>query len=583
MTLTNAFATARSGITSAQTGIDLASRNIAGAGQEGYTRKVQQQNTVVLNDGQSTGLRQQVPVRVVDTDLQRDLRGQYSVVEEINSIDDFLGRMELMFGAPSSDMTIAAKVTDMRNAFERLSVTPNLASAQSEAVRVAEQLAEELNRLSGEVQELRFEANQRLDSSVNAVNEALDSISDLNAQIRELNSLSTATGDLEDQRDIQIQRIAEEMNIRTFQRESGQLAVMTGGSQFLLDHTVHELEFSPTPVVTPDQTLSSIGLDDGLPGAIVPIDDEITTGRIAGLLNVRDTLLPRLQDQLDALAFELAQKLSTVTVAGQTTDLNLFVDDSDAVPTVRDGFAAVIAVNSDIVADPSMLRDGRAGGTFTAGGVADPSLPLAVIDLFENNADFTGPPENYTVTFANDPSPGDTVAITIDGVTHNYNMAATTVGSLVTSVAEINGNFTGVTASAATSGGFALDLTFDDGGLHTVTVAIVDASGPPDELTATVGEVTATGTTGLSDEATFEGFVAEILGFQANQKADYENRLSFQEQLKNVLQDRFTDQSMVNIDEEVASLVELQAAFTASARVLTTVQRALDELLDVLR
>ena len=161
-------------------------------------------------------------------------------------------------------------------------------------------------------------------------------------------------------------------------------------------------------------------------------------------------------------------------------------------------------------------------------------------------------------------------------------MAATTVGSLVTSVAEINGNFTGVTASAA-AGGFALDLTFDDGGLHTVTVAIVDASGPPDELTATVGEVTATGTTGLSDEATFEGFVAEILGFQANQKADYENRLSFQEQLKNVLQDRFTDQSMVNIDEEVASLVELQAAFTASARVLTTVQRALDELLDVLR
>ena len=359
---------------------------------------------MVLNDGQSTGLRQQVPVRVVDTDLQRDLRGQYSVVEEINSIDDFLGRMELMFGAPSSDMTIAAKVTDMRNAFERLSVTPNLASAQSEAVRVAEQLAEELNRLSGEVQELRFEANQRIDSSVNAVNEALSLVSDLNAQIRELNSLSTATGDLEDQRDIQIQRIAEEMNIRTFQRESGQLAVMTGGSQFLLDHTVHELEFSPTPVVTPDQTLSSIGLDDGLPGAIVPIDDEITTGRIAGLLNVRDTLLPRLQDQLDALAFELAQKLSTVTVAGQTTDLNLFVDDSDAVPTVRDGFAAVIAVNSDIVADPSMLRDGRAGGTFTAGGVADPSLPLAVIDLFENNADFTGPPENYTVTFANDPS-----------------------------------------------------------------------------------------------------------------------------------------------------------------------------------
>ena len=249
MTLTNAFATARSGITSAQTGIDLASRNIAGASQEGYTRKVQQQSTLVLNGGQSTVVRQQAPVRVVDTDLQRDLREQHSVVEEITSIDDFLGRMELMFGAPSSDMSIAAKVTDVRNAFERLSVTPNLATAQSEAVRVAEQLAQELNRLSSEVQELRFEANQRIDSSVNAVNEALSLVSDLNAQIRDLQSLSRATGDLEDQRDMQLQRIAEEMNIRTFQRENGQLAVMTGGSQFLLDYKVQELEFSTSPVV----------------------------------------------------------------------------------------------------------------------------------------------------------------------------------------------------------------------------------------------------------------------------------------------------------------------------------------------
>ena len=39
MTLTNAFSMARAGINSAQTGIDLASRNIAGATEENYTKK----------------------------------------------------------------------------------------------------------------------------------------------------------------------------------------------------------------------------------------------------------------------------------------------------------------------------------------------------------------------------------------------------------------------------------------------------------------------------------------------------------------------------------------------------------------
>ena len=419
---------------------------------------------------------------------------------------------------------------------------------------------------------------------MNAVNEALSLVSDLNAQIRDLQSLSRATGDLEDQRDMQLQRIAEEMNIRTFQRENGQLAVMTGGSQFLLDYKVQELEFSTSPVVSPDQTLSSIGLDDGLPGAIEPIDDEITTGRIAGLLNVRDTLLPRLQDQLDAVAFELAQKLSTVTVAGQTTDLNLFVDAAGDVPTVRDGFAATIAVNSDIVADPSMLRDGRTGGTFTAGGIADPSLPLALIDLFENNADFTGPPANYTVTFANDPDPLDTVAITIDGVGHEVQYGDHK-GGFFGNVDDHRDKCEFHRGDRQRRHKWWIRVGFD---LRRWWAAYGHGGdcrrlGGADQLTATVSETTATGTTGLSDEATFEGFIAEMLGFQANQKADYENRLSFQEQLKTALQDRFTDQSMVNIDEEVASLVELQSAFTASARVLTTVQRALDELLDVLR
>jgi flagellar hook-associated protein 1 FlgK len=101
-------------------------------------------------------------------------------------------------------------------------------------------------------------------------------------------------------------------------------------------------------------------------------------------------------------------------------------------------------------------------------------------------------------------------------------------------------------------------------------------------ITVSISETAAVNTMGLSEETTFEGFIAEMIGFQANQKADYANRLSFQEQLFTTLENRFTDESMVNIDEELASLVELQSAFTASARVLTTVQRALDELLGVI-
>jgi flagellar hook-associated protein 1 FlgK len=74
-----------------------------------------------------------------------------------------------------------------------------------------------------------------------------------------------------------------------------------------------------------------------------------------------------------------------------------------------------------------------------------------------------------------------------------------------------------------------------------------------------------------------------MISFQGNQRADYENRLSFQGQLQSTLSERFDDMSKVNIDEEISHLVELQSAFTASARVLTSVQRVLDELLEIIR
>ena len=97
MSILSAFSSAQSGIVSAQTGIDLAARNVANASTEGYTRKIQQQSGLIAG-GEYGMLRQEPATRLVDTDLQKDLRGQVSTVQELKTIEDFLGRLELSFG-----------------------------------------------------------------------------------------------------------------------------------------------------------------------------------------------------------------------------------------------------------------------------------------------------------------------------------------------------------------------------------------------------------------------------------------------------------------------------------------------------
>jgi flagellar hook-associated protein 1 FlgK len=52
-----------------------------------------------------------------------------------------------------------------------------------------------------------------------------------------------------------------------------------------------------------------------------------------------------------------------------------------------------------------------------------------------------------------------------------------------------------------------------------------------------------------------------------------------QDVVVNSLQQRFNEQSGVNIDSEMANLLQLQSAYAANARVMTTVRDLLDLLM----
>ena len=573
MSLLSAFSSARAGIVSAQSGIDLAARNVANASTEGYSRKIQQQSSLVAG-GEFGMLRQEPATRLIDTDLQKDLRTQVSTVEELKAVEDFLGRMELSFGPLQSSQSIASKITALGSAFESLSVTPNLETTQKEVILAAQAVADEFNRMSAEVQDLRLAADSHIHDAVNNVNLRLENILHLNAQITKMNSKSSGSSELDDQRDLQIDYISKEMNIKTFTRDNGQLAVMTGNNDFMLDRQVYPLDFQSASTAVSDSTMSNVLLDDGLPGSQSSIGGDITSGRIAGLLKVRDELLPQMQDQLDALAYNLARKMGSLTIGSSTAALNLFHNKNaltPALPAAPAGFSAAITVNQDIIDNPALLREGDGTGTFQAGGDADPSLPLAALATF--NEVFTLTDSSHNLNLEGSISVGDQVTLTVDGssytVTATDGTAATLLNDLKTTIAGLTG------VDSVNIVGNGINFRFSDTASHSVSASVAGT------VTATASEVVVDH--GLTATASFESFAAEMISFQGNQRADYENRLSFQGQLQSTLSERFDDVSKVNIDEEISHLVELQSAFTASARVLTSVQRVLDELLEIIR
>ena len=69
---------------------------------------------------------------------------------------------------------------------------------------------------------------------------------------------------------------------------------------------------------------------------------------------------------------------------------------------------------------------------------------------------------------------------------------------------------------------------------------------------------------------------------QQGDAADAASQLSAgQDMVVNSLQQRFNDESGVNIDQEMSNLLTLQNAYAANARVLTTIKDMFDTLMQM--
>ena len=325
MTLANALNTALTGLRSAQVGIDVVSRNIANASTPDYTKKVAPLMSQTLQ-GQGAGVARAEITREIDLRIQRELRVEQSGTERLTVIEDALSRLDVMFGRPEDETSFAAATTRLTTSFQALADTPESVAVRQAVIDSADYLADEMNRLSDSVQAMRQEAEDEIAEGVRIVNEALSGIEELNAEIAIRIQTDRSSADLEDERDKLVNQISEQMDIMYFSRGGGELVIMTQTGRTLLDGHARELQFDARTTVGANSLYSADAAQRGV-GTIVVVDSDggeidllehnhIRTGKIAGYLELRDTLLTQAQNQLDEMAHQLARALSAGEVSG---------------------------------------------------------------------------------------------------------------------------------------------------------------------------------------------------------------------------------------------------------------------------
>jgi len=390
MSLNLALSAALSGIQTNQKGLDLVSRNIANVNTIGYTKKVFNQETRILS-GVGVGVQVTEVTRRVDYGLIQELNQEYAKLVNYSTKADYYQRMQDMFGKPADNSSIAHMLSDLTEQVELLALEPANTDQHLSTVQRAEDVSQKLNDMADRLQSLRLDADKELERAVDAVNTLLTDIQTLNEEI----ARALATGgdgvDLMDQRDRAIQELTSYVDITAFTRGTGELVVYTKGGSVLVDREAKQLSHSALASFEAWKSYSgndvqAISIDG------TDITGDFGEGKMAALLEMRDTILPGYQAQLDELGEKLRDTVNQVhnrgtsfpNLANEYVGTRTFLDTANQQITLDSSHDTVIALfdaDGNQVAQTTLKTE--LGG---AGPVSLETVRAEIEDWLDNTA-----------------------------------------------------------------------------------------------------------------------------------------------------------------------------------------------------
>lgn len=563
-TLFSTLSIGASGLRAAQVQLDTAGHNIANVDKEGYSRQ-----RVELASFAPVGMPfGQIGrgVRVTDINRLRDplldilYRNQVGSLNSAGIQNEYFQQIEDIFLEPTEN-GLSGRLNLFFQALQEFSTNVESMPVRSSVMVEAQELASLFNDTFARLNGLRTNANEEVIGFVPEINSLAEQIARLNDRIRVAEAIGTRANDLRDDRDVLVDRLAGIVDISVSETNSGEFEIFIGGSQQLVTGgLVRTLETVQNATIDPSRPdLVEVRFTDN--NAVLTVQD----GELYGALQIRDVELRGIVEDLDEMA------------AGLINEINRIHSQGNGLSNLS---GTVTASNG--VTDPTIdLATAGLPFTFTPGTFE--------VNVYDNTgALVAGAP--FTVTIAAGDSLNDVVA------------SLNTIAN-ITAAVNPDGELT-VTAGAGFSFGFANDTTgvlaaVGMNGLFTgsdartmgVNQALVDdpslLAGAFDPDSDATGDnsaalaLAAVQTTPLFNGGTSsvnDFYESIVVGIGIDARANAAS-LEVEQQLNENYQRRRQEVSGVSIDEEVASLIQFQRAFEASARVITITDRMLDALL----
>lgn len=529
-----------------QRALAATSQNIANVNTPGYTRQeAVLEATAPLNSapGQiGTGVRVAEIRRIFDQFVQKQLTAEQSNLGRLGVEEGILGRVEAVFN-DSQGTGLSQSLSEFFSALHDLANNPQGPSERVALLERARALTGQFAMSDRQLQQIRTDLNSEVQGVVREINTLATQIADLNGQVRQAEISGQHANDLRDQRERLLGELAEKIDIHTVEDAFGTVSVFVGGGKLLVESEAYSLRAVPD---AENAGFSNVAFDLG--GGTTDMTSVIRNGRLKGLIDLRDTLLPGYINELDQLAAALVNEVNQQHRAGfgldGSTGLDFF---SPLAPTVN-GLSANTGsgVVGATVSSPALLTLDSYQLTFSGGNYTIQNVRTGV----STTAAYVNP---TTVAF--------------EGI------------QFAMSGAPANGDVFEISAHQGMAGSIALSAIDRNQIAASSTLAGVPGNNSNALLLSQLQEMQVTGL----GSATFQDFYSRFIGEIGSRSQFAQRSLSAEQIINEQLGNQREEISGVSLDEEATNLIKFQRAFEASARLISVADELLQELLAIMR
>jgi flagellar hook-associated protein 1 len=315
MSLIGALNSGLTGILANQKAVEITGNNIANVNTPGYSRQVAMfsPKSAINIQGHliGQGVKLQEITREYDQFVSGQLVNQNNILGKESAKNGPLAELERVLNVGTD--SLASDIERFFGAWHDLSQNPSGHVERDRVIYEGENLLGSFEQTKGELVQIRQNINISLSANVDEINSKLKEIAALNADIQSKETLGHVANLDHDRRDLLVNDISRLIGAQVYQAGGSQIGLQLPGGVPLVEGN-YAADFEA--YYEGDSLRFQVKMGD----VTIKAGNDNFGGEIRGFLDIRDDFIPRLENNLDSLQYNLVTHVNNVHEAGYNPD-----------------------------------------------------------------------------------------------------------------------------------------------------------------------------------------------------------------------------------------------------------------------